>query len=212
MKQRVIHVMTHDSIGLGEDGPTHQPVEHVAALRAVPNLQVFRPCDGIEAAECWELALTTQTGPSMLVLTRQNVQTSRTDSADNKSAKGAYVLSPAQGEAKVTIFASGSEVEIALEAQKQLSAKSIAAEVISVPCMELLAKQDKEYVMSMICRDTVKVAIEAGIRQGWDHLIGPHGIFIGMNSFGESAPASVLYKHFGITAEAVVEAVTKKVA
>ncbi len=211
MKQRVIHVMTHDSIGLGEDGPTHQPVEHVAALRAIPNLQVFRPCDGIEAAECWELALTTQTGPSMLVLTRQNVQTSRTDSADNKSAKGAYVLSPAQGEAKATIFATGSEVELALEAQKQLAAKNIATEVVSVPSFELFAKQDDAYKQSIIGKKTVKVAIEAAVRQGWDALIGNDGTFIGMKGFGDSAPAAVLYKHFGITAEAVVEAVSKKI-
>ena len=211
MKQRVIHVMTHDSIGLGEDGPTHQPVEHVAALRAIPNLQVFRPCDGIEAAECWELALTTQTGPSMLVLTRQNVPTVRDASAENKSAKGAYLLSPASGTAQVTIFATGSEVELALEAQKQLAAKNVAAEVVSVPSFELFAKQSDTYKQSIVGGKTVKVAIEAAIRQGWDTFIGNDGAFVGMTGFGDSAPAAVLYKHFGITAEAVVEAVSKKI-
>lgn len=211
MKQRTVFVMTHDSIGLGEDGPTHQPVEHVAALRCIPNLQVFRPADGIETAECWDIALKSRTAPSVLVLTRQNLPTVRADIAENKSAKGAYVLSPASGEAKVTIFATGSEVEIALDAQKQLAARNIPAEVVSVPSFELFAKQDEAYRQSILGRKTVKVAIEAAIRQGWDSFIGSDGIFIGMKGFGESAPAPVLYKHFGITAEAVVEAVASKV-
>lgn len=211
MKQRVIHVMTHDSIGLGEDGPTHQPVEHIAALRAIPNLQLFRPCDGIETAEAWELALNNQAGPSMLVLTRQNIPTVRDASAENKTAKGAYVLSPAEGEAKVSIFATGSEVELALEAQKQLAAKNIAAEVISVPSFDLFAKQDEAYRQSIIGKKTVKIAVEAAIRQGWDALIGNDGLFVGMKGFGDSAPAPVLYKHFGITAEAVIAAIEAKI-
>jgi transketolase len=210
MKQRTIFVMTHDSIGLGEDGPTHQPVEHVPALRCIPNLQVFRPCDGVETAECWQLALNNTTAPSVLVLSRQNLPTVRTDVEENKSARGAYVLSPASGAAQVTIFSTGSEVEIALEAQKQLAAKNIAAEVVSVPSMELFEKQPHAYKQSIIGGKTIKIAIEAAIRQSWDHLIGSDGIFIGMKSFGESAPAPVLYKHFGITAEAVVEAVSQK--
>jgi len=211
MKKRVVFVMTHDSIGLGEDGPTHQPVEHVAALRCIPNLQVFRPCDGIETAECWQLALNTTTAPSVLVLTRQNLPTVRTDATgENLCAKGAYVISPAQGEAKASLFATGSEIEIALEAQKQLAAKNIPAEVISVPSFELFAKQSDAYKASIIGKKTVKVAVEALIRQGWDSLIGNDSAFVGMTGFGESAPAPVLYKHFGITAEAVVEAVEKK--
>lgn len=208
MKQRVIHVMTHDSIGLGEDGPTHQPVEHLAALRAIPNLYVFRPCDGVETAECWELALQAQDAPSVLALTRQGLPTVREASPENKCAKGAYILSDCDGEPEVTIFATGSEVEIALGAKEKLS--GMAVRVVSVPCMELLNEQDSEYYMSLTCNGSIKVAIEAAIRQGWDRLIGPHGIFIGMQGFGESAPAGDLYKHFGITIDAVVEAVKNK--
>ncbi|MCB9989055.1 MAG: transketolase [Rhodospirillales bacterium] len=208
MKQRVIHVMTHDSIGLGEDGPTHQPVEHLAALRAIPNLNVYRPCDGIETAECWELALNTIETPSIMSLTRQGLPTVRELSTENKCAKGAYVLSDCEGAPDVTIFATGSEVSIALEAKDKL--KGMAVRVISVPCMDLFFTQDGEYQASLTCNDSIKVAIEAAVRQGWDRLIGPHGIFVGMTGFGDSAPASELYKHFGITADAVVEAVKAK--
>lgn len=211
MKQRVIYVMTHDSIGLGEDGPTHQPVEHVASLRAIPNLTVFRPCDTIETAEAWELALGNTTGPSMLVLTRQNLPAQRADVAENKSAKGAYILSPASAAAKAVIVATGSEIYLAMEAQKTLEGKGIPTQVVSAPSFELFAKQDTAYRASVIPANAVKVGIEAGIRQGWDALIGSDAVFIGMNSFGESAPAEVLFKHFGITADAIVEAVTKKV-
>lgn len=212
MKQRVIYVMTHDSIGLGEDGPTHQPVEHVASLRAIPNLTVFRPCDTVETAEAWELALGNTSGPSMLVLTRQNLVAARGDASENKSARGAYILSPASSTPKAVIFATGSEVEIALAAQKTLEGKGTPTQVVSAPSFELFVKQDATYRASIMGpKDAVKVGVEAAIRQGWDSLIGQDGIFIGMKGFGESAPAEVLYKHFGITADAVVEAVTKAI-
>ncbi|AGH97939.1 transketolase [Micavibrio aeruginosavorus] len=212
MKQRVIHVMTHDSIGLGEDGPTHQAVEHLAALRAIPNTYTFRPCDGVETAECWELAINKKTAPSIMALTRQNLKVLRTTHTDeNLSARGAYILADAK-DAKVTIFASGSEVEIAMDAKAKLDAAGTPTRVVSVPCLDLFMEQDKEYFMSFVCNDTIKVAVEAAIRMPWDRLIGPHGIFVGMSTFGESAPAEILYKHFGITAEAVVEKVQAKLA
>ncbi len=207
MKQRVIHVMTHDSIGLGEDGPTHQPVEHLAALRAIPNLYVFRPCDGVETAECWELAINLQNSPSIMALTRQGLPTLRGDSKENLCARGAYILKDSDGEPEVTLFASGSEVSIAVEAAEKIDAK---VRVVSVPCMDLFFEQDSEYFQSLICNKSIKVGIEAAVRQGWDRIIGGHATFIGMDSFGASAPAETLYKHFGITAEAVVEAVKKK--
>lgn len=210
MKQRVIYVMTHDSIGLGEDGPTHQPVEHVASLRAIPNLTVFRPCDTVETAESWELALANTTGPSMLVLTRQNLPAQRSDVTDNKTARGAYVLSPASAAPKAVIVATGSEVYLAMEAQKTLEAKGVPTQVVSAPSFELFAKQDAAYKASVIPSGAITVGIEAGIRQGWDALIGSDATFIGMTGFGESAPAEVLFLHFGITADAIVEAVTKR--
>ena len=211
MKTRSIFIMTHDSIGLGEDGPTHQPVEHLAAMRCIPNLNVFRPCDGIETAEVWELALNSTTAPSVIVLSRQNLPTVRGAGDGNSSAKGAYILSPANGEAKAVIFSTGSEIEIALDAQKKLAEKNIPASVVSVPSFELFAKQDEAYRNSVMGpKSAVKVGIEAAVRMGWDSIIGSDGIFIGMKSFGESAPAEVLYKYFGITADAIVEAVTKK--
>ncbi|MBI1302013.1 MAG: transketolase [Alphaproteobacteria bacterium] len=206
MKQRVIHVMTHDSIGLGEDGPTHQPVEHLAALRAIPNTYVFRPCDGIETAECWELALNKQDAPSVLALTRQGLPTVCGDRAENMTAKGAYILKDSDGDPEVTLFASGSEVHLALEAAEKIAAN---VRVVSVPCFELFAEQSKEHYMSLVCNKSVKVAVEAGIRQGWDAIIGPHSAFIGMNGFGASAPAEDLFKHFGITTDAIIERVEK---
>ncbi len=211
MEQRVIHVLTHDSIGLGEDGPTHQPVEHMSALRAIPNLYVYRPCDGIETAECWELALKSETSPSVMGLTRQGVPAIR-DDADtvNKSSLGAYIIEDsASDEPEVTIFASGSEVQLALEAAQQLGDN---VRVVSVPCMERFWEQDGAYIESLVCNSSIKVAVEAGIRQSWDRFIGGHGIFIGMDSFGASAPADQLFEHFGITSDAIVEAVKKKQA
>ncbi|HEX6218767.1 MAG TPA: transketolase, partial [Sphingomicrobium sp.] len=208
MEERVIHVLTHDSIGLGEDGPTHQPVEHLPALRAIPNLNVFRPCDTVETLECWQLALEAKTRPSVLALTRQNLPQLRlADDKANRCAKGAYELVVANGEAKVSIFASGSEVQIAVEAQKQLAAKGIAARVVSVPCMDILLELPRAEFDAIVGKAPVKVAVEAAVRQGWDAIIGHDGAFVGMTGFGASAPAKELFKHFGITPEAVVKAV-----
>jgi transketolase len=209
----VVYVMTHDSIGLGEDGPTHQPVEHLAALRAIPNMRVFRPCDAVEVAECWELALNRTNGPTVLALTRQNLPQLRTSTpADNPCGHGAYELVAASGDAKVSLFASGSEVEIAVAAQKELAGRGIATRVVSVPSLELLLSQPVEKQKTVIGNAPVKVAIEAAVRWGWDAVIGHNGIFIGMHSFGESGPAKDLFKHFGITAEATVNAVLKRVS
>ena len=207
----VVYVMTHDSIGLGEDGPTHQPVEHLAALRAIPNMRVFRPCDAVEVTECWELALNRIDGPTVLALTRQNLPQLRTNAPnDNPCAHGAYELVAAQGEAKVSLFASGSEVEIAVAAQKQLAERGIASRVVSVPSLELLLSQPADRRKAIIGNAPVKVAIEAAVRWGWDAVIGPDGEFVGMHGFGASAPAKDLFKHFGITAEAVVNAALKR--
>jgi transketolase len=207
----VVYVMTHDSIGLGEDGPTHQPVEHLASLRAMPNMRVFRPCDAIEVAECWELALNRSNGPTVLALTRQNLPQLRTTApAENPCGHGAYELVPSQGEAKVSLFASGSEVEIAVTAQKQLAGRGIATRVVSVPSLELLLAQPAERQRAIIGQAPVKVAIEAAVRWGWDAVIGKDGEFIGMHSFGASAPAKDLFRHFGITAEAAVNAAVKR--
>ena len=207
----VVYVMTHDSIGLGEDGPTHQPVEHLAALRAMPNMRVFRPADAVETAECWQLALEKTTGPTVLALSRQNLTPVRTvASADNLCSHGAYELVAAQGDAKVSLFASGSEVEIAVAAQKQLAERGIASRVVSVPSLELLLEQPAERRQAIVGAAPVKIAIEAAVRFGWDAVIGPDGLFVGMSTFGASAPAKDLYKHFGITAEAAVNAVLKR--
>jgi transketolase len=207
----VVYVMTHDSIGLGEDGPTHQPVEHLAALRAIPNMRVFRPCDAVEVAECWELALNRTDGPTVLALTRQNLPQLRTSApSDNPCSHGAYELVAAQGEARVSLFASGSEVEIAVAAQKQLGERGIATRVVSVPSLELLLAQPADRRQAIIGTAPVKIAIEAAVRFGWDAVIGPDGAFVGMHGFGASAPAKELFKHFGITAEAVVEAASTR--
>jgi len=212
MGQRVIYVMTHDSIGVGEDGPTHQPVEQLAAMRAMPGLLTFRPCDPVETAEAWEIALNKKDGPSFLALTRQNVATSRAEFTDkNLSAHGAYEIAKADGDAKVTFFASGSEVELAMQARELLKAAGIAARVVSMPCWSLFEKQDATYRDAVIGKSPVKVAIEAGVREGWDRYIGPNGIFIGMHSFGASAPYKDVYKHFGITAEAAADAAKKAI-
>jgi len=207
----VVYVMTHDSIGLGEDGPTHQPVEHLAALRCMPNMRVFRPCDAIEVTECWELALNRIDGPTVLALTRQNLPQLRTTApSDNPCSHGAYELVAAQGEAKVSLFASGSEVEIAVAAQKQLVERGIASRVVSVPSLELLLAQPADRRQAIIGQATANVAIEAAVRWGWDAVIGRDGEFIGMHGFGASAPAKDLFKHFGITAEAAVNAALKR--
>jgi transketolase len=207
----VIYIMTHDSIGLGEDGPTHQPVEHLAALRAMPNMRLFRPADAVETAECWQLALENTTGPTVLALSRQNLTPVRkVAQAENMCSHGGYELVAAKAEAKVSLFASGSEIEIAVAAQHMLAERGIATRVVSVPSLELLLAQPAERRHAIIGGAPVKIAIEAAVRFGWDAVIGPDGIFIGMNSFGASAPAKDLYKHFGITAEAVAEAASKR--
>jgi transketolase len=208
MEQRVVFIMTHDSIGLGEDGPTHQPVEHLAALRAIPHLMVFRPADTIETLECWELALSTRNRPSVLALSRQSLPAlRRTAEPENRSARGGYVLADAPGERRVTLFATGSEVSIAMVARELLQKDGIGTAVVSLPCWELFDEADEAYRQSVLGpADGARVAIEAGIRFGWDRVIGPHGAFVGMTSFGASAPAEELYRHFGITAEAAADA------
>ena len=207
MKQRVVYVMTHDSIGLGEDGPTHQPVEHVSSLRTIPDLLVLRPADATETLECWQIAIETKDHPSVLALSRQNLPALRTEYVqENLSAKGAYVIAGDKA-ADVVIFATGSEVAIAVEGMKALAAEGIAAKVVSVPSLELFYKQSDEYRRSIIGTPTARVAIEAGVRMSWDRLLGDTGRFVGMHQFGASAPIEALYEYFGITARAVVEAV-----
>jgi len=208
---RVVFVMTHDSIGVGEDGPTHQPVEHLAALRAIPGLLVMRPADGVETAECWELALNNEHRPSLIAFSRQDVPTLRTThTPENLSAKGAYELIGDAG-AKVTFLATGTEVSLAVDARNKLAAEGIAARVVSMPCWDLFEEQPEDYRKQVLGPGTVKVAIEAAAREGWDRyigseLLGPAGAFIGMHSFGASGPYKDVYAKFGITADAAVAA------
>ena len=203
---RVVNVFTHDLIGLGEDGPTHQPVEHLASLRAMPNFYIWRPADSIETVECWQAALEREHSPSILALTRQSMPAVRlTHVAENLCARGGYEVSPASGEAQVSIFASGSEVSLAVAAQAQLKEKGVAARVVSMPCFPAFFEQPEDYRRSVIGNAKVKIGVEAAVRFGWDAIIGD-GPFIGMKSFGESGPYKAVYKHFGITPEAVVEA------
>jgi transketolase len=209
MRQRVIHVLTHDSIGLGEDGPTHQPVEHLASLRAMPNLHVFRPADALETAECWELAIRRADGPSLLVLTRQALPAQRSDIAENRTARGGYVLAEAEGAREATLIATGSEVPIAMDARAALAAEGIPVAVVSLPCWELFAGQDAAY-RAQVLGSAPRIGIEAACNFGWERWLGPDGVFIGMTGFGASAPFEDLYRHFGITAEAVVAAVKKR--
>ena len=213
MGLRVIHVMTHDSIGVGEDGPTHQPVEHLASLRAMPNINVFRPADAVETAECWKLALQSTTTPAFMALSRQKVPAVRTEaSPENLSARGAYELAAAAGEAKVTIFASGTEVSVAIAARDALQSEGIGTRVVSTPCWELFAAQPAAYRAQVIGKSPVRVAVEAAVGFGWERFIGEDGAFVGMTGFGASAPADRLYKEFGVTAEAVVAAAKAKLA
>jgi len=208
MGQRVIYVMTHDSIGLGEDGPTHQPVEHLAALRAIPNLNVMRPADAVETLECWQIALESRERPSILALSRQNLPALRTEPVrENLCAYGAYRIAGVD-EAEAVIFATGSEVAIAVEALAALIEQGVTAKVVSVPSMELFAAQGDAYREKLIGAPKARVAVEAGIEMGWSRLLGERGRFVGMSGFGASGPAEQLYEHFGITAKAVVEAVT----
>jgi transketolase len=210
MGLRVVYVMTHDSIGLGEDGPTHQPVEHLAALRAMPNLNVYRPADGVETAECWELALASTRTPSILALTRQGLPTLRKgDAGENRSARGAYVLAEAEGGKRdATLLATGSEVPLAMAARDLLAKDGKRVAVVSMPCWELFAAQDDAY-RAAVLGTAPRVAVEAAAGFGWDRWLGEKGVFVGMQGFGASAPAEQLYKHFGITPEKVAEAVRK---
>jgi transketolase len=211
MGLRVIYVLTHDSIGLGEDGPTHQAVETVASLRAIPNFNLFRPCDAVETAECWAIALENTTTPSGMALSRQGVPTLRIEHTDdNLSERGAYIIAAADGgERKATILATGSEVSIAMEARQILQNEGIPTAVVSMPSWELFDAQDENYKEEVL-GSSVRVAIEAGIRQGWDKYILSNGGFVGMSGFGASAPAPELYKHFGITSENVVKSVKER--
>ena len=214
MEQRVVYVLTHDSIGLGEDGPTHQPVETLASLRAMPNFLMFRPCDGVETMECWQAALENAEGPSGLALSRQGMPTLRTEHTDeNMSAKGGYVLAEAAASPRrVTLFATGSEVQLAMAARDTLEAEGVGTAVVSMPCWELFDRQDAAYRNGVLGAGTVRVAVEAALRFGWDKYIGPEGGFVGMDGFGASAPAGKLFEHFGITAGAVVAQVKERLA
>ena len=216
MERRVVYVLTHDSIGLGEDGPTHQPVEHLAALRATPNMLVFRPADSVETAECWELALTTADRPSVLALTRQNLAVQRTaHSQKNLCAQGAYVLAEATGKRRAVLMATGSEVEIAMAARALLEAEGIGTRVVSMPCWELFEAQPEAVRRKVLPRGPVRVGIEAAVRQGWDRWLcgeggdGRKADFVGMEGFGASGPYKELYEKFGITAQAVADRVRR---
>jgi transketolase len=208
-RARVIYVMTHDSIGLGEDGPTHQPIEHVMSLRMMPNLHVFRPADAIETAECWALAIKNATGPSLLALSRQNLPSVRSD-VSMQSARGAYRLRAATGVRKVVLLATGSEVEIALGVAASLEGQGIGADVISMPCWELFDAQDAAYRADILPRDVLAVSIEAGVTMGWERYTGLDGLNIGINSFGASAPIEALYPYFGLSVEKIVPQIIAK--
>ncbi|MFT6346463.1 MAG: transketolase [Myxococcota bacterium] len=211
MRQQVIYVLTHDSIGLGEDGPTHQPVEHLAMLRAIPNFNVFRPCDLMETIGCYEQALKHKETPSGMSLSRQGLPFLNGNS--DAVAFGGYVISPCEGEAEATIIATGSEVEIAVLAQKELASQNIQAKVVSMPCLDLFEAQSSEYKSQILGnKNNLKIAIEAALSQGWEKHLGDNGVFVGMNSFGASAPADKLYEHFGITSGNVVNIIKNKLA
>jgi transketolase len=212
MSLPVIWVFSHDSIGIGRNGPTHQPVEYLASLRAMPNLTVMRPADAIEAAECWQLAIANRRSPSAIVNSRQPLAPVRTVHTDeNLCARGAYVIADASGgPRRATLFASGSEVAIALAARTTLQAQGIPTAVISVPCWELFDEKDAAYQASVLGRGTVRVAVEAAVKLGWERFVGEDGGFVGMRTFGASGPEAELFRHFGITPEAVVAEVTKR--
>jgi transketolase len=214
MSLPVIWVFSHDSIGIGRNGPTHQPVEYLASLRAMPNLAVMRPADAVEAAECWQLAVANRRAPSAIVNSRQPLPPVRTVHTDeNLCARGAYVIADASGGPRwVTLFASGSEVAIALAARATLQAQGIATAVISVPCWEYFDQQDAAYQAAVLGRGTVRVAVEAAVRLGWERFVGEEGGFVGMRTFGASGPEAELFRHFGITPEAVVAEVTQRLS
>ena len=211
MRQRAIYVMTHDSIGLGEDGPTHQPVEHLAALRAIPNLNIFRPGDAVETAEAWQCAIATKSTPSILALSRQGLAQFRDgDMSENKTAKGAYIIAGDVVGRQITMLASGSEAEIGLEPRQKLADDGIASTVVSVPCLDLFWQQDAAYRASIL-GTAPRIVIEAALRQPWDRLLGERDGFVGMDDFGASAPIADLYRHFGITSDAVTKLAAKLV-
>ena len=211
MKLRVIYVFSHDSIGLGEDGPTHQPVEHLESLRAIPNLNVFRPADINETIECWEIALKSKNNPSAIALSRQKLSyVSEHNSGENMSAKGAYVLKKTSDNSNITLIASGSEVEIALEAQEKLKVLNINSKVISVPCFDLFDKQSKDYKEQLLGANTFKISIEASNESGWKSVVGKDGVTLGMTTFGKSAPYKDIYQLFNLTSDEIVKIVKAK--
>jgi transketolase len=211
MGVRVIHVLTHDSIGLGEDGPTHQPVETLASLRAIPGLVVYRPADPVETSECWDLALASTDRPSAISLSRQGVPTVRAQADENLCARGGYVLAEAEGGTrKVTLIATGTEVSVALAARDILQKDGVPTAVVSLPCWELFDAQPEEYRRQVLAPNTVRVAVEAAIDQGWHRYIGENGVFVGMSGFGKSGPYKKLFEHFGITPEKVAAAAKAK--
>ncbi len=211
MKLRVIYVFSHDSIGLGEDGPTHQPVEHLESLRAIPNLNVFRPADINETIECWEIALKSKNNPSAIALSRQKLSyVSEHNSGENMSAKGAYVLKKTSDDSNITLIASGSEVEIALEAQEKLKVLNINSKVISVPCFDLFDKQSKDYKEQLLGANTFKISIEASNESGWKSVVGKDGVTLGMTTFGKSAPYKDIYQLFNLTSDEIVKIVKAK--
>jgi transketolase len=209
-RARVVYVMTHDSIGLGEDGPTHQPVEHLASLRAMPGLRVFRPADAVETAECWQLALEWADGPSLLALTRQNLPALRDDATENRCARGAYRLVEAQAERRVVLVATGSEVALAKGVAQALEAQGIGADVVSMPCWELFDAQTERYRVQTLPSGVLTVSIEAGSTFGWERYVGRGGLAIGLDRFGASAPAKDLFAHFGFTVGAIVPQIVSR--
>jgi transketolase len=213
MKQRVIYVFTHDSIGLGEDGPTHQPVEQTATLRYIPNMQVWRPCDTVESAVSWVAAVERTDGPSSLIFSRQNLQFQKRDAAQIANIrKGGYVLSEAAGKAQAIIISTGSEVDLAIKAQAVLAAEGINVRVVSMPSSNVFDNQDQAYKDSVLPKGMKRIAVEAGVTHGWYKYVGLDGAVIGMDCFGESAPAPELFKHFGFTVDNVVATVKKVIA
>jgi transketolase len=212
MKLRVIYIFSHDSIGLGEDGPTHQPVEQLEHLRSIPNLNVFRPADINETLECWEIALKNKSNPSAIALSRQKLPyVSEHSTGENMCFKGAYVLKKTSDNADISLIASGSEVEIALEAQEKLKGLSINSKVISVPCYDLFQNQTENYKDEILGKDTFKISIEASSQSGWKSLVGKDGVTLGLSTFGKSAPYKDIYKLFNLTSDDIVKIAKAKV-
>jgi transketolase len=213
MQQRIVHVLTHDSIGLGEDGPTHQPIEHVGSLRLIPGLDVWRPCDELETAVAWSLALERRDGPSALFLSRQNlVQCGERNGRADDIARGGYVLSEADGVVQAVLIATGSEVGIALAAQRELATHGVAVRVVSMPCCERFDSQKSAWKKAVLPPDVPRIAIEAGHPDPWYKYVGLDGEVVGLDHFGASAPAPALYEHFGLTAAHLASVVVETIA